>query len=230
MNKFIIKYSKTGYLKYISHLDLMRLFHRSFKRGSIKLRYSNGYNPHPKMVIAQPLSLGYESTGDYLEIETCNEMEPNSIMEILNNILPKGIEILKCKSLDGFNKTLASLVEYASYEIELMTSKSVGNEALVNFIESEQINVEKYQHKNNSTKIIDIKPMIKEFKYEIFTGLIKINVILCAGSARNLNPELFILGLLKFCGISEDDVYIKINRNDIYFKKDNEIISMENIG
>ena len=143
MNKFIIKYSKTGYLKYISHLDLMRLFHRSFKRGSIKLRYSNGYNPHPKMVIAQPLSLGYESTGDYLEIETCNELEPDSIMEILNNIMPKGIEILKCKSLDGFNKTLASLVEFASYEIELSTSQSVGAEKLDSFMKSEEINVNK---------------------------------------------------------------------------------------
>src|SRR5659263_497609 len=57
MYRYIVKFSKFGYIKYISHLDLMRLFKRSFKRMGVKLEYSQGFNPHPKMGLAQPLFL-----------------------------------------------------------------------------------------------------------------------------------------------------------------------------
>ena len=58
MSRYVIKFSKEGNIRYISHLDLLRLFKRSFKRVGIKLQYSQGFNPHPKMSFAQPLSLG----------------------------------------------------------------------------------------------------------------------------------------------------------------------------
>ena len=70
MSRYVVKFYKEGVLRYISHLDLLRLFKRSFKRVDIKLQYSQGFNPHPKMSFAQPLSLGYDSRGEYLEIET----------------------------------------------------------------------------------------------------------------------------------------------------------------
>ena len=59
MSKYIVEFSKTGAMCYISHLDMMRLFNRLFKRADIRLAYSKGFNPHPKMGFAQPLSLGY---------------------------------------------------------------------------------------------------------------------------------------------------------------------------
>ncbi len=55
--KYIIEFSKTGTICYTSHLDIMKVFKRAFNRAGIRLAYSQGFNPHPKMGLAQPLSL-----------------------------------------------------------------------------------------------------------------------------------------------------------------------------
>ena len=70
MFKYVMTFSKTGTICYTSHLDLMRMFKRAFKRGGIKLAYSQGFNPHPKLGFAQPLSLGYEGMKELMEFET----------------------------------------------------------------------------------------------------------------------------------------------------------------
>jgi radical SAM-linked protein len=229
MSKYILKYNKTGYLKYISHLDLMRLFHRSFKRAEIKLKYSNGYNPHPKMVIAQPLSLGYESTSEYLEIDTWEEFDQGIILSKLNSILPNGIKIIACKSLENFSKTLAALVEYAEYEIKIDSNDLAKFENLVNFLNAPEILIEKYQHKSNTTKTIDIKPLIKEFSYKINENNIVLNAIIRTGSNQNLNPEHFIQGILKYCDIESENCMISIVRTEIFFEKDNIILPIQDI-
>ena len=61
MNRYVMKFYKDGYVKYTSHLDLLRIFKRSFKKTGLALQYSQGFNPHPKMGFAQPLSLVYTS-------------------------------------------------------------------------------------------------------------------------------------------------------------------------
>ncbi|MDR3295942.1 MAG: TIGR03936 family radical SAM-associated protein, partial [Clostridiales Family XIII bacterium] len=67
--RYLVKFKKTDNMIYISHLDMQRLFHRTMKRLQINLRYSSGFNPHPKLSFAQPLSLGHASTSEYLEFE-----------------------------------------------------------------------------------------------------------------------------------------------------------------
>ena len=73
--KYVIRFQKTGVICYTSHLDIMKVFKRSFKRAGIRLAYSQGFNPHPKMGFAQPLSLGYESLDEYIEFETVDVAE-----------------------------------------------------------------------------------------------------------------------------------------------------------
>ena len=66
-NKYVLKFTKDGYAKYTSHLDLLRFFKRAFRKSGIALSYSQGFNPHPKLGFAQPLSLGYASSCELLE-------------------------------------------------------------------------------------------------------------------------------------------------------------------
>jgi radical SAM-linked protein len=207
----------------------MRLFHRSFKRANIKLKYSNGYNPHPKMVIAQPLSLGYESTSEYLEIDTWEEFDQDTILSKMNSILPFGIKIIACKSLESFSKTLAALVEYAEYEIKIQSNELDKFSNLVSFLNAPEILVEKYQHKSNTTKIIDIKPLIKDFTYIINENNIIINAIIRTGSNQNLNPEHFVQGVMKYCDIDLANCLISIVRTEIFFEKDNTILPIQDI-
>ena len=79
--RYLFVFQKTNLMVYISHLDIKRLFRRSIKSCGYKIIYSQGFNPHPKMSIAQPLSLGYEGLEEYLEIELDTDTSPALIKE-----------------------------------------------------------------------------------------------------------------------------------------------------
>ena len=94
MTKCRIRFEKTGRAKYISHLDLMRTFQHAFIRSGIKIKHTEGFNPHPYISIALPLQLGCESVCEVLDIQIEDDMSPGSIPEKLNPWLPEGIRAL----------------------------------------------------------------------------------------------------------------------------------------
>ena len=119
MSKYIIGFSKTGTICYTSHLDLMRIWKRAFKRTGIALAYSQGFNPHPKMGFAQPLSLGYWGMEEYIEFETQVEYTADQLLQRLAPGLPEGIELKQCMGAGHLTKTLASHTVAAQYMIEV---------------------------------------------------------------------------------------------------------------
>lgn len=94
MSKYRMKFSKRGRAVYISHLDLMHTMQRAFSRAGLKLEYSQGFNPHPQISMAMPLSVGISSICELMDFSLSNEMECEEILKALNPVLPEGIEIL----------------------------------------------------------------------------------------------------------------------------------------
>ncbi len=94
MTKCRIRFEKTGRAKYISHLDLMRTFQHSFIRSGIKIKHTEGFNPHPYISIALPLQLGSESLCEVLDIQIEDDMSPKAVPEKLNPWLPEGIRAI----------------------------------------------------------------------------------------------------------------------------------------
>jgi len=91
LSKKRIRYAKTGKAKYISHLDLTATMQRAFLRAGIKLKYSEGFNPHPYMSVALPLSVGCESTCELMDVEMFDDLTPDA----LSGLLPEGLNILE---------------------------------------------------------------------------------------------------------------------------------------
>ncbi len=98
---------------------MLRLFNRAFKRSGIKLEYSKGFNPHPRISFAQPLSLGYTSLGELLEFQTEESFETPVIAEKLGRELPRGIAVMECVKISETVKSLASRVTHAEYIIKI---------------------------------------------------------------------------------------------------------------
>lgn len=97
-------FEKTGNAVWISHLDLMRVFQRAFKRAGLPLTHTQGFNPRPSVSIALPLSVGIESRCEILDFDLEGDKLPNEeIMERLNRFLISGIKILSV--YDDKNKT-----------------------------------------------------------------------------------------------------------------------------
>jgi radical SAM-linked protein len=86
-------FSKTGAMRYISHLDLMRLFMRALRRADLPLKITQGFNPHPKLSIKRALRLGIESDNEEATVVLKDLVKPEDFRERLQKQLPEGIQI-----------------------------------------------------------------------------------------------------------------------------------------
>ena len=222
MPKYVLKFSKAGYFKYTSHLDLLRFFKRSFKRAKIKLEFSQGFNPHPKMGFAQPLSLGYESDYEILEFETKEAEDTKAVLSALSEFMPHGLEILKCEKYEREGKSLAALTSSASYEIKIPVADIESNllEKCEEFLCEDEISVLKKRKKGKEKEFaeVNIAQMIREVKFELGENLLILQALLDAGSDSNLSPELLITALLKYLNLGVLREFISVKRKKIYFQ------------
>ena len=92
MPELRFRFEKRQRAAYLSHLDVMRTFQRAFIRAGIRIRHSEGFNPHPKMSIALPLQLGCESVCEVLDASVLDG--PEDMASALNAVLPEGIRVL----------------------------------------------------------------------------------------------------------------------------------------
>jgi radical SAM-linked protein len=86
-------FSKKGAMRYISHLDLMRLFMRALRRADLPLKLTQGFSPHPKLSIMRALKLGLESDQEEATVELREFISPGDFKERLQKQLPQGIQI-----------------------------------------------------------------------------------------------------------------------------------------
>lgn len=221
MGRFLIKFTKEGEIRYISHLDLLRVFQRAFRRTDIRLRYSQGFNPHPKISFAMPLSLGFESRGEYVEIETESGHGPEAIVSGLSGSMPRGLRVLTCSPLAETSKTSpAAAVEFASYTAEYRGDdpdlRDVLVEAITPFLEETSIISIKYSKKKKKDIETDIRPSIRSLSSASDSRLL-LTMMLKAGNVGNLNPEQLVKALCLFRGREYVEYEWRYRRQDMFF-------------
>ena len=216
--KYLFTFQKTGLMIYISHLDLQRLFRRTIKSCGYKIIYSQGFNPHPKMSIAQPLSLGYIGLQEYMEIELDSDIDPDLIKDNINDQLPDGVKITRVKKQSDDIKSISALTVYAEYSIDFSETDILLSDNMINqFLSQEEIYGKRRQKKTKKIIEVPIKDKIRSMAVE--DGLLKF-VVDC-GSNSNLNPEILLKSFLIYFGYDNlDDILEKvcITRNRILLK------------
>ncbi len=117
----LVKFTKLGKAVYLSHINMMKVFERALRRSGIPVRYSQGYNPKPKIDFAHPLSLGTASEAEYLVFQTSmGEEELNSRIRDLSEALPEGIDCLGVYGVKTAGK-FSLMAQYGGAEYELQT-------------------------------------------------------------------------------------------------------------
>ena len=220
MAKYLLAFEKKNTMKYLSHLDLLRLFKRAFRSAEVNLLFSEGFNPHPRMAFGQPLSLGYESLEEWLEIETQNELNLDFVQEKMNQYLPQGIQITGIKKQNSWSKSIASTCQQAHYQIILPIGPcSLDADNLLHlFLAQKEILVEKSSKKHKEIQIVNIKPMIRFVTLSREDDFLIMNADLDAGSQSNLSPELLIQGFLRFSQLQIPRHQIKVLRTKLIFQ------------
>lgn len=123
MNRLRIRFSRGEEIKFISHLDIMRLWQRALHRAGIPLAYTEGFNPHPRISLAAPLAVGVTSQAELMDTFCTKWVSPHFFTDAVSQQLPPGIEILQVYSVAPIMPSLQSQVGYAEYEVELETEK-----------------------------------------------------------------------------------------------------------
>lgn len=123
MNRLRIRFGRGAEVKFISHLDIIRLWHRALRRAGIELAYSEGFNPHPRISVAAPLALGVTSQAELMDVYTTGYISPHSFENCVSKQLPPGIEILQVYNIVTTLPSLQALMRYAEYTVEVEASR-----------------------------------------------------------------------------------------------------------
>ena len=126
MQRLRIKFRRGEESKYISHLDIMRLWQRALNRAGIALAYSEGFHPHPKISLAAPLAIGFTSEAELMDITLAKQTSPHFFTAAVNQQLPADLEILQVIQIAETLPSLQSQVRFAEYAVELETEKGQG--------------------------------------------------------------------------------------------------------
>jgi len=197
MNKTTYRYrvffTKTDSVRFIGHLDLQSLFQRAFKRTSLPVAYSEGFNPHQILSFAAPLPLGTAGLAEILEIYMTHQIEASSIAEALNPQMPDGINIQNAYEIPATGKGAAAHMIAATYSITFPHSTALAENIeriIFRILNDENVMIEKKTKKGRS--MTDIRPDILDLQRIDCEGKISIKAKLSTGSSRNLKPELLV--------------------------------------
>lgn len=189
MREVRLRFSKTGGLKYISHLDINRAMSRALKRAQIPLWYTEGFNPHPYMSFSLPLSLGVESLCESVDLRIIGDITNDEIKNRLNNVLPQDIKIVDV--YDDFRDNSEIVYSDYVYKFEFKDNEAAF-EKIKNVLSSDEIIALKKgkQGRKRVMKETNIKSFIDKYSISIRNDVIVLNIRLLAGPEKNLNPSL----------------------------------------
>lgn len=154
-----IKFGLHGRLAYLAHLDLLTVWERALRRGSVPVCYSQGFNPHMQISFGPAHAVGMEADGDYLDIETADGLEPHFWLDF-NQYLPQGISILDAREIEQRTAALMKSINIAEYSLRAAGMDLIKtNAAIKAFFAAESVPFERKSPKGN--KLMDFRPCIE---------------------------------------------------------------------
>lgn len=220
-----MEFSRGKGLRFVSHLDLLKTMERSLRRAGIPLAFSAGFNPHPKISFASALAVGLTSSGEYMDIETNQDVDPQKMLTDLNNNLPTGLKITRAIAVEKSLPALMAVVNRALYRVivglrEPITSENL-NKALATLNNQEEILITRNTKKGPREK--NIRPGIVRLKGHRENKEIFLEMLLSAGEV-NVRPEEVVQALVKYGQIGIID-YVDLHREGLFIAQGEDIVT-----
>lgn len=233
--KVRVKFSKTGSMKFIGHLDVMRYFQKAIRRSGIDIAYSQGFNPHQLISFAAPLGVGLTSDSEYMDMELNSSFSSKEAMDRLNAAMNDEIRVESYVELEDGSKNAMSIVAAADYCVSLKDGYPLVEDFQTKFdtflTQPEIIMLKKTK---KSEKEVNIKPYIYHVGYttEEFGNKInqnihktvaqqyengqKIYMQIATGSVVNIKPELIMEAFYQYIQMPFEPLTYQIHRMEVY--------------
>lgn len=189
MTNYRLMFRKEGRAVYISHLDLMRTVQRAFARAGLKIKHTEGFNPHPHMVFAMPLSLGVSSDCELVDFALVDDIPADEVTTKLAPRMPEGIVPVKTWLPKTKLKELAWLEAEARLVYENGEDMHTACDEIAALFTRPELLIEKKTKRGMGT--VDILPQIKEISFGTDDCSLEMHCIVKAQDP-GLNPNLII--------------------------------------
>lgn len=240
-----IEYTKTGLLRYLGHLDMVRLFERGLRRGKVPLLFSQGFNPHPKIAFAAPLSVGYSSEAELVEIEVEEGWDDHQLKSVFQTCFPA--EVAYCRHrLVVKSKSLMSLMRLSDYQLTWSVPEAFCQSAIeaIEGLHGLTSLTALKKSKGKKDKEIELKPMVHQLKLlekgistvrktvtgeavkEVAGCELRLFATLDAGSESNLKPDLLMAAIASNIGL-EGEAPLRVHRTALYGEGGKALFEME---
>lgn len=225
--RYLTKFTKEENIKFISHLDVLKTIQKNIRRAGLPIEYSQGFNPHMNTSIAQPLSVGVYSSGEYMDMVLTTEVNEEEIVDKLNKTAPSGIKYISALAVpyvEGEKKVpqAMALIDAARYTIKIKYSDVSKLEEEVNkLLEVKEWNTIKKSKKGE--KEVDIRPLVKEFSFWIKDEFLILNVVISTGSREHLSADLLVNYIQQKTSNALLDSFVNVKREEMYFYKNNKL-------
>lgn len=228
--RYLTKFTKEENIKFISHLDVLKTIQKNIRRAGLPVEFSQGFNPHMNTSIAQPLSVGVYSSGEYMDMILTTEMDEQEIVDKLNETAPSGIKYISALAIpytQGEKKVpqAMALIDAARYTIKIKYS-DVSNleEEMTSLLENETWTTIKKSKKGE--KEVNLKTLIKEFSFWIKDEFLILNVLISTGSREHLSADLLVQYIQEKTSNTLLESFVNVKREEMYFYRDEKLVPL----
>lgn len=164
MRRLRLTFGRDERLKYISHLDTMRLWQRVFRRAEVPLAYSEGYNPHPKMSTAAPLAVGMTSVCELMDLYLESDTPISAFLRGVRAQLPPGLWTTAAEEVPPHSASLPSALRFAEYEVGLSAAppRAEVESHLSSVLAASSLPRERVR--DGRTRRYDLRPLVDDLK------------------------------------------------------------------
>jgi len=226
MPKFRIKYTVTGLLAYLSHLDMIRLWQRAFVRANVQLEMSKGHSPRPKLGFGPPLAVGHSSDAEYLDASLKEAVGAYRLVADLNDVLPAGIRVVNARRVIPREPAVSASIDAIAYRVKVgvhlldaagRDPLEVAHERLDQFAARDDVVIERAR--KGRIQRIDLRKTVRDIAVVPDEAGMAVTMVIDLTHGSYPKPEEVLKAVFDVSDISVSDV--KVRRVDARFRGSN---------
>jgi len=203
-----VRFRIGGALRFLSHAETIRVFQRACVRAGVQIAYSQGFNPHQRMSLVPPRSVGVESDDDLLCL-WLKEGQTAIDAEALKSVLPGGIEIISAETSEAKNIPEPISARYIM-KVQGQYVDDNARRRIEEILASDKVVVDRRTGEDSRTKPVDVRPFLESIKAE--QGQVAVDCKISQAGTIRVDE---ILGLLQ---LKTADLTGPVRRTNVQWK------------